>query len=227
MNSGISKILIMKILNVFIFTILTLVIVSCKTTNPKHRAFWDHEYLLKHPEVNMLIGQYENGYICQELKNLRTDLLQHSELSGELHAKGYKCKSKPLYFYPNGKDNLFLTKKGKSTTDRYNKNIVYQEIWTKNHCVVRIKPSGFPGNRRSYPHANKAVIIEPEFYSYDNEAFKVTNGGLAVPKGPGYDVGMAKCNDDLTRCKQQIDNLMSDLHPMLLSPTPNQFCNRD
>lgn len=202
-----------------------LIISSCTTSYKSISSYWDKKYLLNHPEISELITQYHEGFICPELKTLYTDKLTHAEMAHLLQEKGYHCKASPLYFLPNGEDKRFLTKSGESTLDPNSKNLVYQEIWLHGHCSVRIKAEGFPGNRRPYPHANKAIIINPREYSYDNEAFKITNDGMVVPKGPGGDVGMKKCTGDKAQCDKEIDMIMLYLHPKLKSPSPGKFCS--
>lgn len=58
--------------------------------------------------------------------------------------------------------------------------------------MVRVKPEGDSANKfRSQPHVSKSVRLRlDEDTSFDNEAFKVTNDGVATPAAPSAEKGM-------------------------------------
>src|SRR5262249_21967657 len=116
-------------------------------------------------------------------------------LHEELLAKGFEHQREPL---AAGKDpatgqQLYKKMDGTRTTNPNDPDIVPHDIYTHpDGGMVRIKPEGDPGpGIRPEPHASKSVLFDSKKGTgFDNEAFKVTNDGNAVPKSPNKDAGM-------------------------------------
>ena len=189
-------------------------------------GIWSKEYLDKHPLIKRKLIEFEQDKLCQELKWIDNAHLTHTELSLLASASGLKRIVKPMYAKAGEVPLRYLKKNGETTLDTQEKGLVYQEIWyNAEGCVLRIKNDGFPNARRPIPHSTKAVLINmaADPGSNENEAFKVTSTGQAVPKGPTQDSGLASCPYQGHKeyyCAEWVDAIMGSSHPTLKNPIP-------
>jgi len=188
-------------------------------------GIWNLEFLSQHPEIAGKVEQFQKGQLCSRLKTLDNLALTHGQISQTLTQSGYTCFSKPLAVNPNAHPLKFLKKDGTESSNPHEQGVAWQEVCIekKEGCVVRLKIDGFPGSKRPQPHSTKAVVLDAQgdLRSYANEAFKVTNRGFPVPKGPASRFGLAPCPyPDKNRCARWVDAIMAAAHPDLKDPAP-------
>jgi hypothetical protein len=185
-------------------------------------SVWDHEYLEENQIIKTKLQAFENGKICQSLRTLDTKEKSHQEIAEILSHEGYTYQKLPFLVDPleTHKPSYYL-KNGSITQNIHHPDIVSQEIFSNSEgCVVRIKIEGFPHGIRSKPHSIKAVLIDPEKgATYENEAFKITWDGKAVPKGPLHVYGLKSglsLEDHKRRTQSEYVNyIMQEAHPVL------------
>lgn len=177
------------------------------------------------PELKKRLDDFADpkSPVGKSVKNVNLEGKSAVELHKELINKGFKHHWEPL---AAGTDKwghkLYKMRDGSKTADPKHPNVIPHDIYTHpDGGMVRVKPEGDPGDKfRPEPHASKSVVLDTSKGSaFDNEGFKVTNEGDAVPKNTSADNGMKKApssgktNADINRGFQ--DATMSKAHTSL------------
>ena len=140
----------------------------------------------------------------QSLRKIKPKSYSADTLNSELESLGFIKKTVALSasFKPA---RWWLTNGGK--TDKKNHpEVVPMTIYVhKDGSMVRVKPQGIPDSSdtalRRRPHFVRSVLLKPDFdlcnhrtcepdSSWENEAFKVTEDFIPVPKAPARQYGM-------------------------------------
>jgi hypothetical protein len=189
------------------------------------QSVWNQRFLSKNWVIKGKIGRLENGSLCHSLKGLDTRKLTHKEISNQLNKLGYRCIVRPMAVNLKASPLKYLKVDNTITDNPHEIGVAHQEICqdqAQSECVIRIKRDGFPLNRRSNPHSTKAVLLDAngDPGSYDNEAFKISVDGQAIPKGPSQKFGLRKCPYKRHKelCESWVDALMDEVHPALKEP---------
>jgi len=162
-------------------------------------GIWDQKTLAdpKNKGLKDSLDSYAAGSKGKSVKDLDLSKKTGEQIHDDLIDKGFKHKREPLSVDVDGKREFVLSKpdaNGKMTTaDPKHPDIVPQDIYTHpDGGMVRVKPEGDPSSPfRPQAHASKSVLHDPKKGTgFDNEAFKVTNGGDPVPKSAFGPTGM-------------------------------------
>ncbi len=194
------------------------------------QSVWNESFLARNPIIKDKINRFEQGEICKNLKELDNKRLAHQQILGYLKKEGFTCIIRPLTTAPSPNGSGYLKIDNTITHNPKDKGVAHQEICQNRRqpeCVIRIKRDGFPLNRRSTPHSSKAVLIDRtgDPGSYNNEAFKISSQGQALPKGPSGKFGLRKCpyGKDKKSCNQWVDMIMEEAHPPLKNPQATNY----
>lgn len=185
-------------------------------------SVWDQNFLQSNPHIQKKVTAFEADQLCVILKTLDTKNKPYTELTRALTQAGFEVKIQPLLLNVSSTEtpHFYLKKDGNVTHDLNDPLVVSQEIYTNDEgCVLRIKKDGFPKNVRSEPHSTKAVLINKNREAtYENEAFKVTWDGKAVPKGPKAVFGLKLLKNEKLNLKEEefVDYIMGEAHPALV-----------
>jgi hypothetical protein len=210
-------------------------------TDPK--GVWDQSAFQKNPALKQNLDGFaaaqkpgDKGF---SVKNLDVANKKPEVLHKELQAAGFEYRREPLVAFEskgtkhyrlrqarwekNGKPVREGTPGAEQVTTTKNKNdkdIVPHDIYLHpDGGLVRIKPEGDPNGRRPRPQVSKSVVNDPKAgTAFDNEMFKVTNDGKAVPKLPSSDWGMKQAPRGSTGGNENagyVDTVMTAAHPDL------------
>ena len=167
----------------------------------KH-SVWDLSVLQRNIPLHQTLQKFKEGKVGVYLKTLDTKNTSYETLRTDLLKNGFALKSFPLMGKKQKRSNAdslgkkkrerYIRQDGTRTHDRSDPFLAIQEIYVHPEgSMVRIKPHGEPGGKRPQPHVIKAVLFDPaKGTGYNNEAFKITWNGKAVPKGPNVDFGL-------------------------------------
>lgn len=149
---------------------------------------WDQRTLEKRPQLQQQLDRYDAGQVGSSVRNLDLSGRTPEQIHDELAANGFTRTRGPLAAGRDGAGNtLYKTIDGRRITDANAPDVVVQDIYEHpDGGVVRVKPEGDPGHPfRPEVHASKSVKMDPtQPPTWQNEGFKVTNGGRPVPKAP-------------------------------------------
>lgn len=163
-----------------------------------NEGIWDPEVLKKEAALKKALEEYKNGKRGAQVKKLNLQDKTPAQIHEILLSTGFKHERIPL---GKGKTQKIYWKiSGEETTRATDKDLVVMDIYTHaDGSSVRVKPEGIPDLKRRTPlrspHYTKSVLINltPKCNekkvcridtSYENEAFKLTQEGFAVPKSP-------------------------------------------
>lgn len=185
------------------------------------QSIWNQDFLDQNNGIKDKIRKFERGELCQNLKKLNNAELSYDEIRIYLKKMGFLCFLRPLMVDPKASPLMYLKKDNTITGNPQDPNVAYQEIcYERAHpeCAIRLKMDGFPRNKRSQPHSTKAILLNKngDPGSFDNEAFKISIHGQAIPKGPNAQFGLKKCpyaSDE--QCERWVDAIMEQAHPLL------------
>jgi hypothetical protein len=155
---------------------------------------WDQESLKSNPKLKQHLDDFEADKAGKSVKDIDVSGKSPEKLHEELMEKGFKHTREPLKAGQDATGNqLYKKSDGTRTTDANDPENVPHDIYTHpDGGMVRVKPEGDPGaGNRPEPHVSKSVLFDSKNGTgFENEAFKVTNSGQAVPKSPTKDAGM-------------------------------------
>ncbi len=173
-------------------------------------SVWDQEIFKTYPMVLEALKSYEKGERGQQVKNLKVADLTAREIREKLKKAGFKGQKVPLVAGKGFGKITFWKKDGTRTIDRRDPDIIKMEIYYHDDgSLVRIKEQGVPSRNHPSkgPHVVKAVMLdltkktgkEGEEAAPDtrarNEAFKLTDEGIPVPRSPGPNAGLRRLYD--------------------------------
>lgn len=166
------------------------------------KSVWDVAYLQENHDLAQCLHAFQVGRVGVSVKTLIVKDKSPEALHDELLQRGFAHQREPLKagLDPSTGQPLFGCRDGSRTADPRDPNLVPQDIYVHpDGGMVRVKPEGVPGNKfRPEPHVSKSVLLKaagPQFRPSDgadfaNEAFKVTDKGVPVPKATTVDAGL-------------------------------------
>ncbi len=178
----------------------------------KPESIWSSKELSRNPQLKNTLSEYIEGRRGQSLQGIV--LSQHSveELHAILLSKKFRHSRVPLAHWING-SRLYCQLDG-TLSPTYDLNTTPQDIYIHDDGgMVRLKPRGIPCKHpqllRRLPHGAKCVLFDVTPVcqnahceldtSYANEAFKISDQDLPVPKGiassAGIKIAPAKAKD--------------------------------
>lgn len=190
---------------------------------------WDSEVLKKEAALKKALEEYKNGKRGMQVKKLNLQDKTPAQIHEILLSTGFKHERIPL---GKGKtQKIYWKMSGEETTRATDKDLVVMDIYTHaDGSSVRVKPEGIPDRKRRTPlrrpHYTKSVLINltPKCNekkvcrvdtSYENEAFKLTQEGFAVPKSPRPSHGFRYIFAARPQMMIQADTVMGLTHFLL------------
>lgn len=164
-------------------------------------SVWDLSLLQRNPALTQKLKSFLEGKVGAYLRTLDTKNTTYQAIREELLQKGFVLTDVPLMakrvrHKAGGRKveiqgGRYILQNGSQTHDRNDPFLAVQEMYVHpDGSLVRIKVQGEPGGKRPQPHIIKAVLFDPaKGTGYNNEAFKITWNGKAVPKGPNKEFG--------------------------------------
>lgn len=190
--------------------------------NLRSDGVWGKRYLENNPEVTRRLDEFQNGTAGKSVKDLDLRGMTPEQIHEKLTKEGFTHTREPLKAGKDAQGNqLYKKRDGSKTTNPNDPDIVPHDIYVHpDGGMVRVKPEGDPGaNIRSEPHASKSVLLDPnKGTGFENEGFKVTNDGQAVPKSPTKDAGMKQAPEQSSGDTENAgykDNIMGSAHTSL------------
>lgn len=206
-------------------------------------GIWDVGYLKTHPKFVKLVEAFLAGERGASVKNLKLAGKKGSEIHHLLMAGGFHFDRKPLSVYGDGAERLYWRADGTKTSNPKDPSGSFIDIyWHDDGGLVRVKPAGIPNRKASMPepHVSKAVLWTTKKQmskknrgdrpvhvntGFRNEAFKVSESGIPLPKSPFYKSGIrslykrdeikiGSLNHDAKRLEQRgwTDAIMKEAH---------------
>jgi hypothetical protein len=160
---------------------------------------------------------FEAGAVGASVRHLDLRNRTALGLDDELRALGFAWARSPLRAPGGG----YLRADGARTDDPEDPDVVHEDVYTHpDGGMVRMRGDGVPGDlRHPSPHASKSVLCDcTRPPTWDNEAFKVTNDGHAVPKSPHRSDG-TKQLADAEENEAWLDALMCEAFTDLVGDT--------
>ena len=168
-------------------------------TSPE--SVWNRDFLTKKSYLRDAIKDFLEGKRGQSVRNIKLSGKKPDEIHKILIDAGFHHERVPLSAYSNDKGRKFWLRDGTKTTNPKDPQVVPMDIYAHpDGGIIRIKPEGVPSPRslRPQPSATKAVVYNLKSgrdshhldTRYRNEAFKVSDEGVPLPKGPSAKVGM-------------------------------------
>ncbi len=160
-------------------------------------SLWDSSFLKNNFKLNNALQEFNKGLRGQSLRKINVKVTKE-KLHKQLLDLGFIWKEVPL---TAGK-NRYWTLSGHKTIDKTDPNLVMMQIYVHaDGSMVRIKSHGIPDKTGQYPQRFPQILlavlldISPKSVqdfdtSYENEGFKVTLEGNAVPKSPSPKFGI-------------------------------------
>ncbi len=160
-------------------------------------SLWDPSHLDGNPKLKQAINEFNAGKRGQSLKKITVHTTKE-QLHKQLLNLDFVWSEVPL---TAGKKRYWTITGGK-TKDKNAKNLVMMQIYVhQDGSMVRIKSLGVPDKSGQYPQRLPQILLgvlldispqSPNDFdtSYENEAFKVTVEGNAVPKSPSPKFGI-------------------------------------
>ncbi len=190
-------------------------------------SVWDQPTLGATPNLLNALNDYAAGTKGGSVSALDLSAYAgHPELLHDyLVNHGFQHQRKPLN---DDVDNnaapptqLYWRTDGTTTANPADPQTVPHDIYTHGDGgIVRVKPEGVPDPdpnvKRPQPHAVKAVLYTPHVDNgFDDEAFKVTNAGHAIPKIFSPQAGMRQTRPPLSKGQTKggyLDEVMRQGH---------------
>lgn len=195
---------------------------------PKSVAdIWDFSSL---QPLQNLVNQFNRGEIGAKAKNLKLRGLRADAIHALLMNDGFRHRRVALVVGA-GEGNLYWRKSGEKqvgvpTEDTMLPMDIYD---APDGSVIRIKAWGIPDptgkTPRTFPHISKSVVFDRNEScvlfvfdchintTWENEAFKVSDTGAAIPKSPNIKDGMKVPPNLSNEAKNRwIDNVMTEAH---------------
>jgi hypothetical protein len=199
-------------------------------------GIWDQNVLKseKGQDLKTKLDAFDEGKVGKSVKDFKTAGKSPEQIHRELLEQGFEHKREPLSAGkdPKTKEPLYKKRDGTTTTNPSDPDVVPHDIYVnpKDGGMVRVKPEGdpvVPGKDayRPEPHVSKSVVYDPaKGTGFENEAFKVTDGGDAVPKTMSKDAGMKqapKGSKSVEENRGYKDAVMQDAHTDLPEQEPS------
>ncbi|MFN7710182.1 MAG: hypothetical protein ACK5O7_04415 [Holosporales bacterium] len=173
-------------------------------------SVWDPEIFKTFPMLLDALTAYEKGQRGQQAKTIKVANRTANEIREDLKKNGFKSQKVPLVAGKGFGRITYWKKDGTRTIDRRDPDIIQMEIYYHDDgSIIRIKEQGVPHRNHPSkgPHVVKAVMLdlskkpgkEGEPAAPDtrarNEAFKLTDDGIPVPRSPGPNGGLRRLYD--------------------------------
>ena len=160
-------------------------------------SVWNPEILAKRSSLRTTLKAFQEGKMGQSARKIKVAGKTPQALHEELMGMGFKHKRLPLSAYGKEKGNRqYWLRNGEKTTNPKDSNVVPLDVYFHSDgTLIRVKPEGTPSPKslRPQPSATKAVVYKASPNDFDlrygNEAFKVSEEGIPLPKGPSSKTG--------------------------------------
>ncbi|MGI4851748.1 MAG: hypothetical protein ACRYGR_07380 [Janthinobacterium lividum] len=163
-------------------------------------SVWNQEILSAKTHLREAIANFMKGERGKSVRDLKLAGKKPDELHKELIAAGFQHERVPLRAPKQDKICKYWRRDGTKTSDAQDAQIVPMDIYAHaDGGLVRVKPEGVPCPKYSHavPQATKSVVYNltaKDGKSFDtrypNEAFKVTDEGMPLPKGLSPKTGL-------------------------------------
>lgn len=161
-----------------------------KASNDKE-SVWNQEYLnsdnAQAKRLKTQLERFERGQVGASVRDIDIVNKSADQIDTEAIANGFTKKTEPMRV--NGTQGAYYTKDRKITADPSDPEVARQVFYEHaDGGMIRVKPDGDPGNKaRPEPQVSKSVRFTPSGTEWQNEAFKVSAEGIALPKSPNVD----------------------------------------
>ena len=163
-------------------------------------SVWNQEILSTKTHLREAITSFMKGERGKSVRDLKLAGKKPDDLHKELIVAGFQHERVPLRALKQDKISKYWRRDGTKTSDAQDAQIVPMDIYTHSDGgLVRVKPEGIPCPKYSHavPQATKSVVYnltakEGKTFDtrYPNEAFKVTDEGMPLPKGLSPKTGL-------------------------------------
>lgn len=175
-------------------------------------SVWDQEFLKRDTEMANSIKKYQENQYAKKSKTLVLAKLTKDDIVSKLLSEGF--------VKIDGRKKLDTSQNeidAKSAEDK-----VPGEIYTHSDgSMVRLKDAYASRKYRPQAYVTKSALKDPNgSTSWDNEAFKVTNDGYAVPKSPYQKYGMkihSPASSGNDEDQGWVDLIMEEAHADIVS----------
>lgn len=161
---------------------------------------WSQEVLSTKSHLREAITSFMNGERGKSVRQLKLAGKKPDDLHKELIDAGFQHERVPLRAPKQDKVYKYWRRDGTKTSDAQDAQIVPMDIYAHaDGGLVRVKPEGVPSVKYSHavPQATKSVVYnlnpkdgKPFDTRYPNEAFKITDEGMPLPKGLSTKTGL-------------------------------------
>lgn len=194
-------------------------------TSPE--SIWNQEVLTKKMHLREAIREFLDGKRGQSIRKIKLADKKPEELHKELISAGFHHERVPLSSKKDDEGRKFWRRDGTKTANPQDPQVIPMDIYTHpDGGIIRVKPEGVPSPKypRPEPQASKAVVynLKPREDKagdekvldtrYRNEAFKVSDEGLPLPKGLSPKVGMRFLYDRKEIAKMKDPDAARDEH---------------
>lgn len=196
---------------------------------PQHpEGIWDAAVLEKDVELKVALTEYAKGKRGQLAKSLNLSEMTAAEIHQLLISKGFKHEQIQVPLRSRKTAAPADVDAAGNASGSFKMDIYVHE----DGSLIRVKPEGIPRAARApfhFPHYIKSVLLSLKPIcegqvcqldtSFKNEAFKITEEGDPVPKGPRADFGLRflYAMDQKRERLYQVDTLMRLVHPTLVA----------
>ncbi len=168
-------------------------------------SIWNQEVLSTKSHLREAIESYMKGERGKSIQDIKITGKKPDELHKELIAAGFTHERLPLKAPKQDRNYKYWRRDGTKTSDPQDAQVVPMDIYAHpDGGLIRVKPEGTPSPKYSHavPQASKSVVYnlkpkedQPLDTRYPNEAFKVTDEGMPLPKGLSPKTGMRFIHD--------------------------------
>lgn len=184
-----------------------------KDSSHDRNGLWDKEFLRTHDRQAQKLNAFRLRRIANSVRTIVLTNFTPEKLHDHLIKSGFRHKRLPLSIFCNSK-NVFVLNDGGTTENPKHLRIVPHDFYLHaDGGFVRVKPQGIAAAscnaRRRQPHASKGVVLDATITctdaarkncdwnsSFENEAFKISANGVALPKAPTKDAGFLPLHQD-------------------------------
>jgi len=164
------------------------------------KGVWDQKLLAKDQELKQALDEFMTGKRGRSVRSLVLHGKSALEIHNELMDRGFQYQRIPLINPRKNKKAKYWRRDGSTTNDKTDPELLPHDLYIHHDGgIVRMKPEGIPDPRHPSPapHVSKSVLRDLTLKKLPfnkekaldtrsrNEAFKITDGGLPIPKAPG------------------------------------------
>lgn len=205
-------------------------------------GIWDQGLQKNQAQLKKSLEEFMTHKRGQSLRKIKPKFYSADTLNSELESLGFIKKTVPLI--ASFKPARWWLTNGSRTDNKNHPEVVPMTIYLhKDGSMVRVKHQGIPDSSdtvlRRRPHFVRSVLLVPDFNlcdqgtcepdsSWENEAFKVTDDFVPVPKAPARQYGL---NLDIHPVagtqKDQFNEVLKDLSMEMVHQTLQINCENN